>query len=77
MQIQRKRKTKDKTAERNFEWHSIESPWFGPYTVILDRSGFQERSEIEIALGPETALPEGAYINDSIEVDTDVPIEIR
>lgn len=35
-----------------------------------------EEQAIQYALGPETPLPEGNYIDDSIEVDKDTPIEI-
>lgn len=36
-----------------------------------------ETEAIEYALGPECPLPEGCYLEDSINLDTDAEIEIK
>jgi len=36
-----------------------------------------EAEAIEKALGPNYPLPEGNYVDDSVQLDTDVEIEIR
>ena len=36
-----------------------------------------EEEAIEIALGAETALPEGYYVDDSCVIDDCCPIEVR
>lgn len=36
-----------------------------------------EEEAIELALGDEVPLPEGNYIDDSVEVDDLCPIEVR